>query len=56
MNQQSQCYVSVPLHFESKRDYVAKLTELLLVQAECDRLSVEMIAAKNVAFAFEERL
>ena len=46
----------MPLQFDSKRDYVAKLTELLLVQAECDRLSVEMIAAKNVSYSFEERL
>ena len=29
---------------------------MLFVQAECERLNVEMIAEKNVSYVFEERL
>ena len=46
----------MPQRFESKRDYVAKLAELLLVQAECERANIEMVSAKNVRFMFNERL
>ena len=48
--------MSIPLHFETKQDYISKLSEMLLVQAECDRLSVEMVAEKNVSYVFEEKL
>ena len=47
---------SMPLQFASKRDYVSKLTELLMVEAECERLKTESVAASDIAFEFEERL
>ena len=46
----------MPLQFASKSDYTAKLTELLLVEAECERLATESIADENVPFIFKERL
>ena len=46
----------MPLQFATKEDYVAKLTELLFVEAECERLNTEMIAEKNIRFTFKERL
>ena len=46
----------MPIHFASKADYVNKLTELVAVEAECERLKTESVAAKNVQFIFEERL
>ena len=42
----------MPLQFDSKKDYTAKLTELLMVEAECERLQTESIAAENVSFSF----
>ena len=35
---------------------MAKLKELLLVEAECERAQVESIAADTIPFKFEERL
>ncbi len=46
----------MPLQFASKQDYIAKLSELLLVEAEVEKLSTEMIAEKNIQFQFLERL
>ncbi len=46
----------MPIHFASKPDYLNKLTELVAVEAECERLKTESIAASHVPFAFEERL
>ncbi len=46
----------MPIHFASKLDYVNKLIELVAVEAECERLKTESIAASNVPFVFEERL
>lgn len=46
----------MPLQFASKQDYVSKLTELLMVEAECERLKTEAVAASNISFVFEERL
>ena len=45
----------MPLQFAAKRDFTSKLSELLLEEAECNRLSSEMIAVKDVSFIFEER-
>ena len=33
-----------------------KLSELLMVEAECERLKTEAIAARDISFVFEERL
>ena len=52
-NEQS---VSMPLQFASKEDYVNKLLEILLTEAECERIKTESIAAKDISFVFEERL
>lgn len=52
----SQNIFSMPLQFASKSDYTKKLQELLVMEAECERLSIESIAAKNVSFNFMERL
>lgn len=46
----------MPLQFASKEDYLDKLTELMFVEAECERLNTEMIAEKNIKFEFKERL
>ena len=46
----------MPLSFASKEHYLAKLTELLFVEAECERLNTEMIAEKDIPFRFKERL
>ena len=46
----------MPVHFASKQDYIAKLIELLVVEAECEKLNTEMTAARNIPFHFEERL
>ena len=51
-----ECSVQMPLQFETKSDYVAKLTELLFIEAECERLNTEFIAEKNIRFSFKERL
>ena len=45
----------MPLQFDSKQDYISKIKELLLVEAECERASVESIAAENIYFKFEDR-
>lgn len=55
-SQQSRQDFSMPLQFASKRDYVSKLSELLMVEAECERLKTESVAASGIEFAFEERL
>ena len=46
----------MPLSFSSKEEYAKKLEELVLIEAECERLSTEMIAEKDVPFEFEECL
>lgn len=46
----------MPLQFASKHDYISKLTELLMIEAECERLKTESIAARDIQFVFEERL
>ena len=46
----------MPLQFASKPDYTTKLTELLLIEAECERVLTESIASARVSFVFEERL
>ena len=46
----------MPIHFESKAAYVEKLKDLLLIEAECERLNTEMIAESGIYFEFEERL
>mmetsp|Transcript_1551 Transcript_1551/g.2135 ORF Transcript_1551/g.2135 Transcript_1551/m.2135 type:complete len:129 (-) Transcript_1551:2234-2620(-) len=46
----------MPLQFASKSDYTAKLTELLMVEAECERIKTESIAADNVPYTWNERL
>ena len=38
----------MPLQFASREDYVNKLTELLFIEAECERLSIEMIAESEI--------
>ena len=43
-----QLSVSMPLHFASKRDYICKLTELLFIESEVERLNTEMIAEKDI--------
>lgn len=46
----------MPLQFASKHDYICKLKELLIIESEVERLSIEMIAEKNIEYVFEERL
>ena len=48
--------MSIPIHFAPKQDYISKLTELMLVQAEIERLSAEVIAAKDIRFKFDKYL
>ena len=55
-NQLGDIVVTMPVHFASRDDYMKKLVELLAVEAECERLNTEMIAASNVSFSFLERL
>lgn len=45
----------MPLQFDSKQDYLSKIEELLLVEAECERTQVESIAAENIYFRFLDR-
>ena len=40
----------MPLSFSSKEEYAKKLEELVLIEAECERLSTEMIAEKDIPF------
>jgi hypothetical protein len=56
MNQLDKILVKMPVHFASREDYIAKLIELVVVEAHCEKLNTEMIAAKNIPFLFEERL
>ena len=37
-------------------DYVSKLTELLMIEAESERLRTEMVAQRDISFTFLERL
>ena len=46
----------MPIHFASKQDYIAKLIELVSVEAECEKLNTEMTAARNIPVHFVERL
>ena len=55
-NQLDSIVVKMPVHFASKGDFISKLIELVVVEAECEKLNTEMIAAKNIPFFFEERL
>ena len=48
--------VTMPVHFASRDDYMKKLVELLAVEAECERLNTEMVAASSISYFFEERL
>lgn len=48
--------VEMPERFATKFDYVEKLKELLLIEAECDRVSTEVVAEPDVYFQFEECL
>ena len=43
-NQQNHQAFEMPIHFASKTDYVSKLTELLMIEAETERLRTEMVA------------
>ena len=54
--QQNQQVFEMPIHFERKEDYVSKLTELLMTEAESERLRTEMIAQRGISFTFIERL
>ena len=47
--------LEMPLRFESKAEYVEKLKEFLMTEAECESLDTELIAQSNVYFEFEER-
>lgn len=51
-----QLRLSMPLQFASEPDYIDKLSELLLIEAEVEKLNTEMIAEKSIEFHFEERL
>ena len=46
--------VTMPVRFDNKRDYIAKLQELLETESEIERLNTEVIAEQGVAFVFEE--
>ena len=43
----------MPLHFASKRDYISKLIELLLKQAQLVKEKVEMIATSNIQWQYD---
>ena len=45
----------MPLRFNSMSDYLDKLKEYLMVEAECESLKVESIAAKDIPFEFVEK-
>lgn len=47
--------LDMPLRFASKNDYLAKLTELLFLESQCERINTEMYAEKDVQFQFDER-
>ena len=44
----------MPLKFASKPEYVEKLKEFLMTEAECACLDTEMIAESNVYYEFVE--
>jgi len=46
----------MPIQFADKHDYIAKLSELLMMEAEVEKLNTEMIAEKNIYYEFEEQL
>ena len=46
----------MPLQFASKIDYISKLIELLMVEAESERVRTESVAQKDIQFVFEQRL
>ena len=56
ISQKNQQVFEMPIHFASKTDYVSKLTELLRMEAESERLRIEMIAQRGISFTFVERL
>ena len=47
--------IKIPLRFDTKKDYIEKMIELIKVEAECEKIDTEMIALPNVPFRFEER-
>ena len=46
----------MPTSFSNKETYVQKLTELVKTEAQINKLMIESIAEKDVAFEFEEVL
>lgn len=47
--------LTMPERFESNLDYIEKLKEILMAEAEVESLSTEMIAEEGIYFEFEER-
>ena len=45
----------MPVRFDTKAEYVEKLKEFLMTEAECESLSVESIAESDIYYEFEER-
>ena len=45
----------MPLKFESMKEYLPKLEELVSCEATYSQLDMEMVAEKDVHYVFEER-
>ena len=46
----------MPLQFACKEDYVSKLVELMMVEAESERVRTESVAQRNIPYVFDTRL
>ena len=46
----------MPIQFACKEDYVSKLVELMMVEAESERMRTESVAQKNIPYVFDTRL